>query len=393
MRYLATLRALAVLAAAAATPASAGTYASLYAFRGGLDGSYPNAGLVRAGGELFGVTSGSAGTFFSFDPKSGAEKPLYQFTDGQPGATLIDVGGTLYGTITEGGAYGWGAVFALNPKTGAEQTVYSFQDRADGYFPETSLLNVGGILYGTTIGGGMYSQGTVFALNPSTGIKQIVYSFAGGNADGEDPQSELINVNGTLYGTTRAGGPGFGTVYSIDPGTGTEKIVYFFGNGSDGGEPYAGLVNVSGILYGATYRGGAGCDGGCGVIYALDPATGTETVMHTFAGGTDGAQPRSTPLLAGHILYGTTEAGGAACHANGGCGTLYSVDLSTGKEKTLYAFRGGKDGADPWDTPVMVGGTLFATTYAGGGNACAAVSPPGNPGENPGCGTLFSYTP
>ena len=43
----------------------------------------------------------------------------------------------------------------------------------------------------------------------------VLHSFMGGQ-DGEDPQSDLIYVNGTLYGTTFLGGAyNYGTVFSI----------------------------------------------------------------------------------------------------------------------------------------------------------------------------------
>ena len=40
-------------------------------------------------------------------------------------------------------------------------------------------------------------------------------------------------------------------------------------------------------------RGGSGCDTGCGVVFKLTPngSQYTETVLHEFAGGDDGADP------------------------------------------------------------------------------------------------------
>jgi len=47
-------------------------------------------------------------------------------------------------------------------------------------------------------------------------MENIVYSFAGGS-DGATPTAGLINVSGTLYGTTGDGGGSnnYGTVFSI----------------------------------------------------------------------------------------------------------------------------------------------------------------------------------
>jgi uncharacterized repeat protein (TIGR03803 family) len=63
----------------------------------------------------------------------------------------------------------------------------------------------------------------------------------------------LIDVDGTLYGTTVSGGlEGGGTVFKITT-SGTESVVYSFGGGSDGAYPYGGLVHFAGALYGTTF--------------------------------------------------------------------------------------------------------------------------------------------
>ena len=73
----------------------------------------------------------------------------------------------------------------------------------------------------------------------------VLYRFAGGT-DGSNPAPTLLNVGGTLYGTTFAGGgKGLGTVYSITP-SGTKTMLYSFAGGTDGANPNAGLVNVGG---------------------------------------------------------------------------------------------------------------------------------------------------
>ncbi len=69
-----------------------------------------------------------------------------------------------------------------------------------------SLIDVEGTLYGTTAGGGKYGGGTVFSIT-TTGTKHILHNFGTAiGTDGSDPEASLIYVNGTLYGTTAAGG-------------------------------------------------------------------------------------------------------------------------------------------------------------------------------------------
>ena len=83
------------------------------------------------------------------------------------------VGGSLYGATFQGGARDFGTVFALAPPKIAggswtESLVYSFNGGSDGANPHGSLINVGGTLYGTTHNGGANHSGTVFALAPPT---------------------------------------------------------------------------------------------------------------------------------------------------------------------------------------------------------------------------------
>lgn len=149
------------------------------------------------------------------------------------------------------------------------------------------LVPVDGVLYGTTLAGGggrcTYGQfyvgcGTVFKITTS-GVETVVHSFAGGS-DGNNPEAGLIDVDGTLYGTTDiGGGTGCITAYSIGCGTvfkvtsdGKERIVHnFTGPPADGKYPYAGLLEVDGTLYGTTSGGGRGCAGpGCGTVFSIE---------------------------------------------------------------------------------------------------------------------------
>jgi uncharacterized repeat protein (TIGR03803 family) len=109
-------------------------------------------------------------------------------------------------------------VFAIDPDTGTETVLHSFCSRrncADGTDPEGALLALGDTLYGTSWAGGTNDDGTVFALDPKTGTETVLHAFGNG-ADGQNPGSALIAAGGTLYGTTSAGGAGGGgTVFAV----------------------------------------------------------------------------------------------------------------------------------------------------------------------------------
>ena len=117
---------------------------------------------------------------------------------------------------------GCGTIFAI--EAGKKRTLYSFQGKPDGAYP-TSLFDVNGTIYGTTIIGGETNHGTIFDAT-ATGKTRVIYSFKG-HANGDGPVESLIPAGGTLYGATAGGGDsrcylGFdfgacGTVFAFQP--------------------------------------------------------------------------------------------------------------------------------------------------------------------------------
>jgi uncharacterized repeat protein (TIGR03803 family) len=345
----------------------------LYSFGSDSDGANPDAGLLNLRGTLYGTThfggAYDSGSVYSIST-TGTEKVLHSFGSGSDGAIaiagLLNVKGTLYGTTGGGGASTKGTVYRIST-SGTEKVLHSFGSGFDGATPYAGLLDVKGTLYGTTLGGGASAVGTVYRISMTTGKEKVLHSF-GSAFDGANPYAALIDVNGTLYGTTYFGGASrrgpahsvspTGTVYSISP-AGTEKVLhsfgYFFGV-PDGDTPAAGLLNVGGTLYGTTYHGGLY---GSGTVYSIN-TTGAEKVLHSFGSGSDGATPIAGLLNVNGTLYGTTYVGGAH-----GSGTVYSIS-TTGKEKVLHSFGSGSDGAMPKARLLNVNGTLYGTTYYGG---------------------------
>ena len=370
--------------------AGSATESVLHSFKdNGADGAEPYAGVIVVKGILYGTTARGGtgnctqisphgcGTVFKVNPRTGAETVLYSFqnngADGELPNGLIQSGISFYGTTTIGGSFGGGAVFSVNRKTGAETVLHSFQGAYnDGDGPEAAPLDVNGMLYGTTSGGGSVDEGTVYSLDLTTGKDAILHSFCNqcGGDDGSDPHSVLINVNGFLYGTTELGGTvGDGTVFSLDPSNGTETVLYSFcqkENCEDGETPNGSLTNVRGKLYGTTTFGGAF---GHGTIYSVDLSAGKEKVLYSFQGGQDGAKPIGGMglLKVGDIFYGTTGEGGGNGCGGYGCGTVFAFDRNSGAETVLHAFRDdGADGNGPVAGVIDVNGTLYGTTVYGG---------------------------
>jgi uncharacterized repeat protein (TIGR03803 family) len=222
------------------------------------------------------------------------------------------------------------------------------------------------------------------------GKYNTLYKFTGGK-DGNSPQAELIFDNtGNLYGTTMYSGPecgsDCGTVFRLAPnpnGSWTESVLYTFTGNADGANPVAGLVfDHAGNLFGTTLFGSYG------KVFELTPnldGSWTEDVLYTFNGVPDGAFPNARLIFdqAGK-LYSTAYAGGGK-----GGGTIFNLTPNpdgSWTESTLYSFGNGVDGYYPsggliFDTT----GNLYGTTHYGGTGGCSD-------GDFRGCGVVFKLT-
>lgn len=362
----------ALSAAVTSSAAQANSERVLYSFTGGSDGSSPFFGLVRdASGNLYGVTPTGGvghGVVFKVSPR-GKEAVLYTFTGGNDGSSpsgplAMDGKGNLYGTTEEGGANGWGVVFKLTPR-GREIVLFNFTGGDDGGIPGGGvIIDPNGNFYGITESGGANSRGVVYRLTPR-GRETVLYTFTGG-ADGATPVGGLVmDGNGVLYGTTERGGPaGDGVVFKV-PRRGKEIVLHGFTGGADGALPYdALLLDAAGNLYGTAEEGGTA---NSGVVFKLSPR-GRETVLHSFAGGNDGAYPVSSLVVdTNGNLYGTTNQGGTQ---NGG--TVFM--LSPRRRLTTLHNLGGADGYYPSGTLVRdTSGNLYGTAEAGGADNFGTV--------------------
>ncbi len=308
----------------------------VHAFNGNTDGGYPFAGLIRdSTGNLYGTTRGGdligGGTVFEIN-SSGVESLLHKFTitpqgDGPQGSLVRDSAGNLYGTTEVGGvtnsncAANCGTVFELEAG-GTLSILHDFGGSPDGSMPQSGLLMANGRLYGTTLTGGAYNNGTVFAVDAATGKISVLYSFTGA-ADGSQPYGSLVkDTAGNLYGTTTlGGGNNAGVVFKLAIATRQESVLHSFSS-ADGANPYAGLVRDSaGNLYGTTLNGG---NSNFGTVFELDTA-GNLTTLYSFTGGADGAYPKSGLARDSKgNLYGAATYGGAAAGFSG-FGTVFRV--------------------------------------------------------------------
>jgi hypothetical protein len=403
-----TIAALIALAAVPASGAPNYKLKLLHAFcklKDCTDGLTPDGGLLQdSTGALYGATSTGGkydeGLVFKLiqNGTTWTEYVLHNFcksscTDGANpvGDLIMDKDGNLYGVTffgygghgANGGTFfkltnegnGWKFSLLLNFNTHVSfGLAYAGQSKGapwDGHSP----------LFGTTLLGGHYQNGTVFEL--TTDGSKWTYTTIHTFQSASGPNPVLVDSAGNIWGTACCNAKFLaGELYKLAPGTWKQTIVKNFCSAvacSDGSYPVGRLLmDASGNLFGVTYGGGTtGCaqNQGCGVAFERS-AGGTYSVIYTFcslANCADGSNPYYAGLTedkSGH-LFGTTLNGGsgANCSKKGGCGTAFELSNNGGgswSESVLHSFcnfANCGDGALP-QAPVNViaTGEVFGTT-------------------------------
>ena len=354
----------------------------IHVFTGGSDGVEPTALVLGWDGSLYGLTAGGGsgcgtgcGAAFSLSLRPGETSPegswikrTYAFNpDILLPATLRSAAGFLYGTSLLGGTTpcdafdGCGTLFTLIPpitltpptpwepspreSTWKTNVLYSFPDGAGGYRPVMAALGRDGVFYTTTQGGNQncpFGCGVVALLtppgrdgDPPTGslTETVLHTFIDRAYDGDGIAGLVTGDDGVLYGVTSGGGVyGYGTAFSLTPpsspgGAWTEKILYNFNGPYGAAFPNPSLVCKGGVIYGTAYGILGGGPSGSGAVFSLTPpANGdgpwTETLLHSFTGGDDGANPIAGVVIGDDgVLYGTTTTGGGT----GKFGTVFAL--------------------------------------------------------------------
>ena len=346
-------------------------------------GSGPKAGLVQAtDGNFYGTTSAggtsSLGTIFKMTP-AGVVTVLVNFT-GSAGSflgsssqsALIQAADTnIYGTTSAGGTGNSGTVFKMT-LAGTYSTLASFTGATGavlGSSPLAGLVQASDTnLYGVTSAGGSSSFGTVFQIT-TAGVFTSLFSFTGtaGSFPGSSPQGALVQwTDGTLYGTTNAGGTNSsGTIFKTTT-AGAITSLRSFTSSPDGANPFGAVVLASdGKFYGTMNAGGQSLKG---VMYSLAPSTVTFTRVFSF--------PTSPPVYKNLLsasdgnLYGTqVNQPGVGINTmfkltTGGTFTNLPLTLS-GSNSTPPFFVQGSDGSLYGDIPGNLSGSLFKLTTAG----------------------------
>jgi hypothetical protein len=299
------------------------------------------AGVLVAGanGVIYGATTGGrtdyksfSGEVYSLRPPSASSHPwkrtaLCTFAPRLGPVAIVKGGkGVLYG-VTEVNAL----VFSCAPPASSgggwsETTLYNLPDGGGSNFYTNLILGHGGVIYSTS-DGTVSTGGSVFTLTPpaaagDTWTADPLFGFPA-IADGVDPDGLVMGPGGVLYGSTVLGGDtidancnpsGCGVVFALTPpaspaGAWTQAVLHTFSSNPDGAFPSHMTLGPAGVLYGSTYSGGTF---GYGTLFSLTPPTSpkgswTYSLLYSFTGGSDSANPNSLTLGPDGILYGTTQ--------------------------------------------------------------------------------------
>jgi uncharacterized repeat protein (TIGR03803 family) len=282
---------------------------------------------------------------------------------------------------------------ALSASAQTLTVIHSF-DGQDGVSPVGVTTDAAGDLYGATYTGGgggvLTNHGVVFKLaHQDTGwVFTVLHRFNGLDGAGAEARP-VMGPDGALYGTTSYGGDGYGVVYRLQPPAScrsgncpwTETVLYSFQGGSDGADPATGdlAFDQQGNVYGTAVSGGS-CNGYCGVVFKLTRSgrSWSYSVIYSFQGGNDGQNPDGGVFVdASGNLYGTAIAGGYYLN-----GVVFELTPSGSgwTETTILAFPAdGSLGSAP-ESGLLTDsyGTLYGTTTRGG---------------QYGAGTLFYFNP
>lgn len=331
---------------------------------------------------------------------------IYNFTGAAGGdwpwsVLTIGPGGHMYGTTLFGGnnqsfycQYGCGIVYDIYQRNSSWvfTPLHEFLIQ-EGSNPHSGvIIGLDGALYGTTLTGGeQYSDcdlagcGTVYKLQPSPtpppspilswGLT-VLYDFTGGNNDGGDPSSGLVQDQaGNMYGANGGGPNNCGLVFQLSRsgGSWTFNEIYngfYCPDGNEGIDPGGMLVDSEGNLYGVTGNGGhPSCpysSDGCGTVFKLTHTDQgwVESTLYEFNGPTDGAYPGGLVMDRAGNLYAGTEMGGP----DGG-GTVWELSPSDGgwTFQVLHSFTSTENIAGPVGRlAIDSAGNLYGSTMSEG---------------------------
>jgi uncharacterized repeat protein (TIGR03803 family) len=371
-------------------------FTTVHKFTGNAGGDFPNGVIVDASGVIYGTTQGggncaTCGVIFRLTPAGTGRWTYTVFhrfatsRDGiKPLAPLALQDGKLYGTTSAGGdpTCNCGTVFRINTDGSGFLALHTFKTATEGAVPAGGVLvDTDGTIYGTTSAGGANGAGVIFRISTG-GVYVVLHHFVGAVLTG--PKGELVfGTDGAIYGTQFGGGAfNRGTIFRVTK-AGIYAVLHDFtgfqsSQNPDGASPDGALaLGADGTIYGTTTTGGSS---NLGTAWSIRPSGGnTYRQLHSFASGEATVPHSGLAIGTDGVLYGSGASGGA----NSG-GALFQLTPVSGQYLTRLSFdTNSAQGTSPQSPLSLLGGTIYGTTLLGGiSSACSS-----------GCGTVFSFKP
>ncbi|SHH25933.1 Por secretion system C-terminal sorting domain-containing protein [Chryseolinea serpens] len=275
--------------------------------------------------------------------------------------------GRLYGNLYAGGKYGNGQIIRLEAD-GTGYTVLHDLIDAEGSSPFGNLIQASnGDLYGLTSKGGTFDWGTIFKLKTDGTGFTVLHSFSY-TAEGSSPLGGLLQASdGKLYGMTRYGFYGSGTIFSIQADGSAYTTIFSLTEAAptkSGTYPRGDLIQgADGFLYGTLLQGGANNKG---TLFKIKTDGSGFAKLVDFDGAAHGASPASTLLWASDSkIYGMAQAGGA-----NGVGAIFSLNADGSNFTRLFDFDNATTGGSPpGELTEGSDGLLYGMTNSGGANS------------------------
>jgi len=284
------------------------------------------------------------GAIYKVNPDGSGFSVMHSFNDDDGtgiypdgGLVLVTVNNTsyLYGLAQYGGSNERGVIYRIKTDGTSYSRQYNFSSNS-GQFPSGSLIKIGNILYGATSSGGNNNGGVLFAYDADADsyqkLRQFTYDPSNSSAENY-PSGPLLNINGVLYGTTHDGGyAGSGVLYKINPDGAGYQVIHEFDEANQDGN----LLYANNQIYGLT--GGSVLNHLLythGTIYKLNTDGTSFQTIHSFHDH-NGYGPEGS-LIRGQDgkLYGLCRYGGGEYST----GLAFRIDAS-GNNYTPFALLG-----------------------------------------------------
>ncbi len=254
---------------------SGGGVTELYQFTNGADGAFPWIPPIQApDGNIYGATfnGNTPGVLYRITP-SGAFSVIANLPSETQAPLILGVDGKLYGTTQYGGTFNRGTAFQLTitGKTPKLKIIHNFDPNTEGSVPIGPVMQASdGKLYGTTSGGGAFSQGIVYQMTTAGGGYKVLHNFQTAT-DGNSSDAGFVQGSDKfLYSVMSGGGVnGFGTLYKISTTGKNFTVLHSFDKRSGGGSSATPTLHTNGLIYGVTFTGGSQ-NSADGVLYSLD---------------------------------------------------------------------------------------------------------------------------